>query len=86
MSLNSSVNAVPTELPKKIDNSAAEAAAKLAAAKAEADRVAAAKAEAIKAEVNAGIAAAEAQYAIELKAAQDKLNASRAAWMAKLNG
>jgi hypothetical protein len=76
-SLNATAPATPAELPKKVDNSAAEAAAKLAAE---------ARLAAIRAEVNAGIAAAEAQYAIELKAAQDKLNASRAAWMAKLNG
>lgn len=82
-SLNVASTAIPVELPKKIDNSAAEKAAAEAAAKA---AEAAAKAAAIRAEVNAGIAAAEAQYAIELKAAQDKLNASKAAWMAKLNG
>ena len=84
-SLNATPAATPAELPKKIDNSAAEAAAKLAA-EAAAKLAAEARAAAIRAEVNAGIAAAEAQYAIELKAAQDKLNASRAAWMAKLNG
>jgi hypothetical protein len=84
-SLNVASTATPVELPKKIDNSAAEkAAAEAAAAKVAADK--AAREAAIRAEVNAGIAAAEAQYAIELKAAQDKLNASRAAWMAKLNG
>jgi subtilisin family serine protease len=40
----------------------------------------------IKAEVDAAIAAAEAQYQIELKAAQDKLAATKAQWLAKLNG
>jgi Subtilase family len=95
-SLNVATATAPVELPKKVDNSAADKAAadKAAADKAAADKAAADKAAAdkaareaaIKAEVNAGIAAAEAQYAIELKAAQDKLNASRAAWMAKLNG
>ena len=32
------------------------------------------------------IAAAEAQYQIELKAAQDKLAATKSTWLAKLNG
>jgi hypothetical protein len=40
----------------------------------------------IKAEVDAALAAAEAQYQIELKAAQDKLAATKAQWLAKLNG
>jgi hypothetical protein len=70
---------------------AADAAVKAAAdaaVKAAADAAvkAAAKAAALKAEVDAGIAAAEQQYAIDLKVAQDKLAATRAAWMAKLNG
>lgn len=55
--------------------SAAEIAAAQAAAKA-----------ALQAQVNAAIAAAEAQYQIELKAAQDKLAATKATWLAKLNG
>jgi hypothetical protein len=63
---------------------AAEAAAKAAAAKAAADK-AAAKA-ALQAEVNAAITAAEAQYQNELKIAQDKLAATKAMWLAKLNG
>jgi hypothetical protein len=74
-------------------NAAAAEAAK-AAAKAAADKAAAeaakAAAEAAKAalrlQVEAGIAEAEKQYAAELKAAQDKLNAAKAGWMAKLNG
>lgn len=47
--------------------------------------IAAAKAK-LQAEVNAGLAEADAQYQIELKAAQDKLAATRAQWLAKLNG
>jgi len=72
------------------NNSAAQAAAEKAAAeKAAAEKAAAekaAKAAAVKLEVEAGLAAAEKQYAIDLKAAQDKLAAAKAAWMAKLNG
>ena len=41
---------------------------------------------ALKAQVDAAIAAAEAQYQIELKAAQDKLAATKSTWLAKLNG
>jgi hypothetical protein len=41
---------------------------------------------ALKAEVDKAIAAAETQYQIELKAAQDKLAATKATWLAKLNG
>jgi membrane protein involved in colicin uptake len=74
-------------------NAAAEAAAKAAAeaaAKAAAEAAAKAAAEAAKAalrlQVEAGIAEAEKQYAAELKAAQDKLSAAKASWMAKLNG
>lgn len=37
-------------------------------------------------EVDKAIAAAEAQYQVELKAAQDKLAATKALWLAKLNG
>ena len=70
-------------------------AAELAAAKAAADKVIADKVAAdaalaakaaIQAQVNAAIAAAEAQYQTELKAAQDKLAATKAVWLAKLNG
>jgi carboxylesterase type B len=74
------------------NSAAADAAAKLAAEKAAADAAAklaaekAAKAAALKIEVEAGLAEAEKQYAIDLKAAQDKLAAAKAAWMAKLNG
>jgi hypothetical protein len=69
------------------NNAAADAAAKLAAEKAAADAAAklAAKA-ALQAEVNAAIAAAETQYQNELKTAQDKLAATKAMWLAKLNG
>lgn len=49
------------------------------------EQIAAQKA-AVKAEVDKAIAQAEAQYQIELKAAQDKLAATKAQWMAKLNG
>lgn len=86
ITLSNAVSATPT------NSAAADAAAKaLADAKAAADAKAladakAAKAAALKLEVNAGIAAAEQQYAIDLKAAQDKLAATKAAWMAKLNG
>ena len=72
ITFSNAVSAIPT-------NSAAADAKALADAKA-------AKAAALKLEVDAGIAAAEKQYAIDLKAAQDKLAATRAAWMAKLNG
>ena len=72
---------------KAAADTAAKAAAD-AAAKAAAD--AAAKAAAAKAalqlEVNAAIAAAETQYQNELKAAQDKLAATKAMWLSKLNG
>jgi len=69
------------------NNAASDAAAKLAAEKAAADAAAklAAKA-ALQAEVNAAIAAAETQYQNELKTAQDKLAATKAMWLAKLNG
>ena len=65
---------------------AADAAAKAAAdaaAKAAADAAAKAK---LQSEVNAAIAAAETQYQNELKIAQDKLAATKALWLAKLNG
>lgn len=54
------------------------------AAKKEAEALAAKLA--LKSQVDAAIAAAEAQYQIDLKAAQDKLAATKAQWMAKLNG
>lgn len=74
-------------VPVVNNNAAADAAAKLAAEKAAADAAAklAAKA-ALQAEVNAAIAAAETQYQNELKTAQDKLAATKAMWLAKLNG
>ena len=37
-------------------------------------------------QVNAAIAAAETQYQNELKTAQDKLAATKAMWLSKLNG
>lgn len=65
-------------------------AEQLAAEKALADKLAAEKAAAAKAaiqqEVNAAIALAEAQYQNEVKIAQDKLAATKAMWLAKLNG
>jgi hypothetical protein len=69
-------------------------AAEIAAAKAAADKLIADKAAAdaaaakvtLQAQANAAIAAAEAQYQIDLKAAQDKLAATKATWLAKLNG
>jgi hypothetical protein len=51
----------------------------------QAELAAAAKA-LLQSQVDAAIAAAEAQYQIELKTAQDKLAATRALWLAKLNG
>ena len=72
--------------PTAAELAAAKAAAdKVIADKVAADAVLAAKA-AIQAQVNAAIAAAEAQYQTELKAAQDKLAATKAVWLAKLNG
>lgn len=64
----------------------ADAAAKLAAEKAAADAAKAAAKAALQLEVNAAILAAEAQYQNELKIAQDKLAATKAMWLAKLNG
>jgi len=69
-------------------------ATEIAAAKAAADKVIADKAAAdllaakalLQSQVNAAIAAAEAQYQSELKTAQDKLAATKALWLAKLNG
>ena len=77
-----------------VNNAAADAAAKAAAdaaAKAAADAAAKAAADAaakaaLQAQVNAAIAAAETQYQNELKAAQDKLAATKAMWLSKLNG
>jgi hypothetical protein len=71
------VSAAPTSAPTIVDTAAADAAAAAADAAAKA---------ALQAQVNAAIAAAEAQYQIELKAAQDKLAATKATWLAKLNG
>jgi hypothetical protein len=72
------------------NNAAADAAAKAAAdaaAKAAADAAAKAAAKAaLQAEVNAAILAAETQYQNELKSAQEKLAATKALWLAKLNG
>jgi hypothetical protein len=62
-------------------------AEQIAAAKAASDKAAADAAKAaLQAQVNSEIALAEAQYQIELKAAQDKLAATKATWLAKLNG
>ena len=76
-----------TASPVVNNTAAADAAAKLAADKAAADAAAklAAKA-ALQIEVNAAIALAETQYQNELKIAQDKLAATKAMWLAKLNG
>jgi hypothetical protein len=65
-----------------VDKAAQDAAAKIAA---EAAKKAADKAD-LQLQVNAAIAAAEAQYQLELKTAQDKLAATKATWLAKLNG
>lgn len=71
---NVTVSPAPTPAPT------GPTAAELAAAKALADKAA------LQAQATAAIAAAEAQYQIELKAAQDKLAATKATWLAKLNG
>lgn len=76
LSYTSNAVASPTPAPTPTGPSAAE----LAAAKALSDKAA------LQAQVSAAIAAAEAQYQIELKAAQDKLAATKATWLAKLNG
>ena len=84
LSYNSIAATVPAG-PTAAEIAAAKAAAdKLIADKAAAD-AAAAKAT-LQAQANAAIAAAEAQYQIDLKAAQDKLAATKATWLAKLNG
>lgn len=69
------VNAAISYKPTNVVDEAAKLLAEQAAAKA-----------ALKAQVDAAIAAAEAQYQIELKAAQDKLAATKTTWLAKLNG
>ena len=59
----------------------------IADAKALADAAAQALAKAaLKAQVDAGIAAAQAEYDASVKAAADKLAATKATWLAKLNG
>ena len=68
------------------NTAAADASAKLAAEKAAADAAKAAAKTALQLEANAAILAAEAQYQNELKIAQDKLAATKAMWLAKLNG
>jgi hypothetical protein len=86
-SFNKKITSATSAAPAN-NTAAADAAAKAAAAKAAADaaaKAAAAKA-ALQAEVNAAIAAAETQYQNELKIAQDKLAATKAMWLAKLNG
>jgi hypothetical protein len=86
-SFNKKITSATSAAPAN-NTAAADAAAKAAAAKAAADaaaKAAAAKA-ALQAEVNSAIAAAETQYQNELKIAQDKLAATKAMWLAKLNG
>jgi hypothetical protein len=79
-----SVPTVPSG-PSATEIAAAKAAAdKLIADKAAADLLAAKAL--LQLQVNAAIAAAETQYQSELKAAQDKLAATKASWLAKLNG
>jgi hypothetical protein len=79
-----SVPTVPSG-PSATEIAAAKAAAdKLIADKAAADLLAAKAL--LQSQVNAAIAAAETQYQSELKAAQDKLAATKASWLAKLNG
>jgi hypothetical protein len=91
-SFNKKITSVTSATPTAPANSnaAADAAAKAAAdaaAKAAADAAAKAAAKAaLQAEVNAAIAVAETQYQNELKVAQDKLAATKAMWLAKLNG
>jgi hypothetical protein len=79
-------NAAADAAAKAAADAAAKAAAD-AAAKAAADAAAKAAAKAaLQAEVNAAILAAETQYQNELKSAQEKLAATKALWLAKLNG
>jgi hypothetical protein len=74
--LSASISSAPTVNTAAAEKAAAEkAAAEKAAAKA-----------LLQAEANAAIAAAETQYQNELKAAQDKLAATKSMWLAKLNG
>ena len=84
--LSTSISSAPTVNTAAADKAAADKAAadKAAADKAAADK-AAAKA-ALQLEVNAAILAAETQYQNELKIAQDKLAATKAMWLSKLNG
>ena len=84
--LSSSIFSAPTVNTAAADKAAVDKAAadKAAADKAAADK-AAAKA-ALQLEVNAAILAAETQYQNELKIAQDKLAATKAMWLSKLNG
>jgi hypothetical protein len=83
---------VNTNTPTVIDNkAAAEAKAKAdadaLAAKAAADAKAKAELRAkLQADANAAIAAAQAEYDASVKAATDKLAATKAIWLAKLNG
>ena len=79
--LSTSISSAPTVNTAAADKAAAD---KAAADKAAADK-AAAKA-ALQLEVNAAILAAETQYQNELKIAQDKLAATKAMWLSKLNG
>jgi hypothetical protein len=80
-SFNKKITSVTSAAPAN-NTAAADAAAKAAA---DAAAKAAAKA-ALQSEVNAAISAAETQYQNELKIAQDKLAATKAMWLAKLNG
>jgi hypothetical protein len=80
-SFNKKITSVTSAAPAN-NTAAADAAAKAAA---DAAAKAAAKA-ALQVEVNAAIVAAETQYQNELKIAQDKLAATKAMWLAKLNG
>jgi len=88
-SFNKKITSVTSAAPAN-NTAAADAAAKAAAdaaAKAAADAAAKAAAKAaLQVEVNAAIVAAETQYQNELKIAQDKLAATKAMWLAKLNG
>jgi hypothetical protein len=81
--ITSTTSAAPVAPVAPANNTAAADAAAKAAADAAAK--VAAKA-ALQAEVNAAIVAAETQYQNELKIAQDKLAATKAMWLAKLNG
>lgn len=65
--------------PVNLGPTAAEIAAAQAKALADAQAV-------LKAQVDAGIAAAQAEYDASVRAAADKLAATKATWLAKLNG